>query len=582
MSESWKWKFSLSILLFLLAVYSLVPTFFDFEERILETQSQSSEESDLFSKIFPENKVNLGLDLRGGLYLELDVDLEKALDNRLDAIIAQVERLKDGSEITDVMITKSETDFGVVSVNVKSEEKESFSAYLRENFADVFESIPGSEKTLAEGKRKIFNIGFKPEFYDYIKSQTLKQAQESVRNRIDRFGVAEAGIQLQGEDRLIVEIPGVKNPDDAIDIIQRTGLLEFKLVDNSVDESNLTLMIAEVRNSENIPDGHDIEITEKINKALKGKIPEDTEIAFGFIVNKDKSKQAIPYLLKSRTDVSGNMLKTAQVGIENNEPFVSLTFNQEGTKNFAELTKNNVGRRIAILLDGMVNTAPVVQDAILSGQARISLGFGSYGDLVKEAESLALILREGALPASLSIATKTVIGPSLGKDSIKKGIYSLLIAAAAVMIFMIVYYKISGVVSTIGLLLNVIFIFAILALLQASLTLPGMAGIVLTLGMAVDANIIIFERMKEEKRAKASPKQIVESGYGNAWSAIFDANITTFIAGVVLFQFGTGPIKGFATTLMIGILTTLFTAVFVTRLFFDFFIFKRKVKSISV
>ncbi|MBI4411680.1 MAG: protein translocase subunit SecD [Deltaproteobacteria bacterium] len=645
MSEYTKWKVIGIILAVAASFYILAPTLFRFGPAGDDAEFGAS----TIARYFPKKGINLGLDLRGGLYLEMEVNLEEAVKNRVDVLTSEIERITDAKEFPGLKLERV-NQTNRVRVFLPADRRSPFSGQLRENFGDVLDSLaapteinfrisqgaaladllaevssflkernvpfadverggaddvlrvvlrePGSHEAVLEKIRggpfgaqltplsssDYTILQLTPEYAGHLREMTLKQAIEAVRNRVDRYGVAEAGIQLQGEDRIIVEIPGVKDPDRVIDIIRKTGLLEFRMVDDSMDEAALNTLIQETREKNKIADGYSKEIVDSLNQALKGKIPEDDEILFE--LSRDPITKevvnGIPYLLKKRADVTGDMLRAAQVGIQQNEPHVNLSFNKIGTKNFGDVTKVNVGKRMAIVLDGVVSTAPVIKDAILSGQAQITLGYGSYQSLLAEAEDLALLLREGALPASLTIATKTLIGPSLGADSIKSGINSMLFACAVIFLFMLGYYKLGGLLANLVLILNVLFIFAVLALLQASLTLPGIAGIVLTMGMAVDANVIIFERMREEKRLGKTAKSIVESGYGNAMSAIIDGNITTLIAGIVLYQFGTGPIKGFATTLMIGIVTTLVTAVVVTRVVYDYFIYKRKVNRIII
>lgn len=650
MSSKLKWKV-LGILFCLLgSVYLLLPTFLDFDQKIHEAEKWEKRVP-FFLNFFPKKRVNLGLDLRGGLYVEMDVDLNEAIKNRIDILLMQIERLADGQEFQGLALSRvSQTNR--VHVALSADKKSSFLALLKDNFGDVLEdvSLPteiffnvsgiedfpafiqelssalknqnlpvadiepgleeglqtihvilsqpgGHEEVLSFISTSAFSSHLKPkpqsgffvlqmtEFYvNHLKEMTLKQAVEAVRNRIDRYGVAEASIQRQGEDRIIAEIPGVKEPDRVIDVIRKTGLLEFRLVDEEVSESDLNAWIKEAREKNAIPEGYSRGIVEKINEALKGKIPAGDEILFE-ITRDPITKEivsGVPYLVLKRADVTGDMLRNAQVGITDNEPHVSLSFNKIGAKNFGDLTKANIQKKLAIVLDGFVSKAPVIETAILDGEARITLGYGTYQSLLKEAEDLSLMLREGALPATLTVATKTVIGPSLGAESIRSGIHSMLYAALAIVIFMILYYKLAGFVANAALILNILLIFAILALFGASLTLPGIAGIVLTLGMAVDANIIIFERMREELRLGKTAKSVVESGYEHAMSAIIDSNLTTLISGIVLYQFGTGPIKGFATTLMIGILTTMFTAIVVTRVIYDYFIYQRKITRLSI
>ncbi|MBI2339546.1 MAG: protein translocase subunit SecD [Deltaproteobacteria bacterium] len=650
MTEYYKWKVIGILAAVAVSLYILVPTLFNLKS---VADSEYAAPAGL-ARYFPKKGINLGLDLRGGLYLEMEVDLNEAVKNRVDVLITEIERIlpqKDFPGLALARVAKTSR----VRVFLPADKRSLFLDQLRENFGDVLDPVlapteinfqiagggdladllqkvaallkeqnipfadverggadnvlriilgqPGTHEPVLQ-KIKASPLGasplgtqltplpssdytvlqMTPEYVQHLHEMTLKQAVEAVRNRIDRYGVAEAGIQLQGEDRIIVEIPGVKNPDRVIDVIRKTGLLEFRLVDDSVESQAVSDHINEAREKNKIPEGYSKEIVDKINEGLKGKIPEDDEILFE-LTRDPITKEVVngtPYLVKKRADVTGDMLRTAQVGVSQNEPHVNLSFNKIGAKNFGDITKSNVGKRMAIVLDGVVSSAPVIKEAILGGQAQITLGYGSYQSLLNEAEDLALLLREGALPASLTIATKTLIGPSLGADSIRSGINSMLFACAVIFLFMLGYYKLGGLLANMALILNVLFIFAILALFQASLTLPGIAGIVLTMGMAVDANVIIFERMREEKRLGKTAKSIVESGYEHAMSAIIDGNLTTLIAGIVLYQFGSGPIKGFATTLMIGILTTLTTAVVVTRVVYDYFIYKRRVNRIII
>ncbi|MBU4484722.1 protein translocase subunit SecD, partial [bacterium] len=338
------------------------------------------------------------------------------------------------------------------------------------------------------------------------------------------------------------------------------------------------------RKDNNLPDDFSIATVTRINELVRKTIPEESEVAFQTHYDPvtNKISGGTPFLLKRKAEVTGDMLQNVQVQVHNNEPYVSLVFNKMGTKLFGDVTKNNVGKRLAIMLDGRVDKAPVIRDAILSGHAQITFGMGTYNNLMREAEDLVLILQEGALPASMTEATKTVVGPSLGQDSINKGIKSIAIGGFLVVLFMFIYYRLSGALANLALVLNIIFIMALLALFQATLTLPGIAGIVLTIGMAVDANVIIFERIREEIKLGKTARAAIDSGYSNAMRAILDANITTLIAGVVLYQFGTGPIRGFAVTLIMGIVASLFTAIVITRTVYDYFSVKRKIQRISI
>ena len=389
-----------------------------------------------------------------------------------------------------------------------------------------------------------------------LKKETTKditdRALEVIRNRIDALGVAEPLIQKAGEDRILIQLPGVKDPERAIEIIGRTALLEFKLVN---DDQGL------------------------LDKALSGEVPDGYEVAY--LVKKDErgiSREGSPLLLEKKVELTGSGLKDAYVGIDNNGlPEVRLEFNRKGAGIFAKITGANIEKRLAIVLDGKVFSAPVIRDRIPGGKAQISGRF-----TMQEAKDLAIVLRAGALPAKLSIIQKRIVGPSLGRESIKKGTTSAILGAILVVLFMVIYYAASGMIANFALFINILIILAVLAFFKATLTLPGIAGIALTIGMAVDANVLIFERIREELKIRKMIRSSIDAGYEKALVTIVDSNLTTVIAGFVLFLFGTGPIKGFGLTLTIGILANIFTAVFVTKLIFDLICSRYKMKRMSI
>ena len=389
-----------------------------------------------------------------------------------------------------------------------------------------------------------------------LKKETAKdvtdRALEVIRNRIDALGVAEPLIQKAGEDRILIQLPGVKDPERAIEIIGRTALLEFKLVN---DNPGL------------------------LDKALSGEVPDGYEVAY--LVKKDErgiSREGSPLLLEKKVELTGSGLKDAYVGIDNNGlPEVRLEFNRKGAGRFAKITEANIEKRLAIVLDGKVFSAPVIRDRIPGGKAQISGRF-----TMQEAKDLAIVLRAGALPAKLSIIQKRIVGPSLGRESIKKGTTSAILGAILVVFFMVIYYAASGMIANFALFINILIILAVLAFFKATLTLPGIAGIALTIGMAVDANVLIFERIREELKIRKMIRSSIDAGYEKALVTIVDSNLTTVIAGFVLFLFGTGPIKGFGLTLTIGILANIFTAVFVTKLIFDLICSRYKMKRMSI
>jgi SecD/SecF fusion protein len=385
------------------------------------------------------------------------------------------------------------------------------------------------------------------------KDDAADRAIEVIRNRIDEFGVRETSIAKQGEDEIVVQLPGVTDRERALEIIGRTALLEFKLV--SQDQ-------------------------EKLKAALDGKVPEGFEL-------KRSEEDDEPLLLESNAVLTGASLTNAEVhfsSAEFNEPVVGLKFNAEGAKKFADLTAANVGRRLAILLDGKIQSAPRIREAIPSGEAVISGRFD-----IEQAQDLSIILRVGALPAPMKVEEERTIGPLLGQDSINSGVKASLVGVSLVFLVMIVYYFLAGFISDIALLLNLIMTLGILGMLplmvpgvSATLTLPGIAGIALSLGMAVDANVLINERIREELGMGRNLRTAIANGYQKAFSAIFDSNLTTLIAAFLLFQFGTGPIRGFAVTLTIGLLTSMFTAIVVTRTIFEVLLHFNLIKSLPM
>lgn len=379
-------------------------------------------------------------------------------------------------------------------------------------------------------------------------SDAVDMALEIIRNRVDEFGVTEPSIQKQGKNRILVQLPGIDDPERAINLIGRTALLEFKLVAEEAD----------------------------LDKALKGDIPE------GYVLSYLKSKdrgETVPFLLKEPAELTGTALTNAMVRFDSQfgQPYVSLSFNSEGAKRFAEVTGANIEKRLAIVLDGKVKSAPVIQSKIPDGEAMIEGNFN-----YEEAHDLAIVLRAGTLPAPVEIVENRTIGPSLGQDSINKGVLAGLIGSCLVIVFMAAYYKYSGLLANLCLLFNIVIILGVLSLFKAVLTLPGIAGILLTIGMAVDANVLIFERIREEIRAGKTARTAISTGFSKAFLTILDANVTTLITTFILFQFGTGPIKGFAVTLTIGILASLFTALFVSRVGFDLVMKRRQITRVSI
>ncbi len=496
-----------------------------------------------WGKIFPTDSIHLGLDLQGGIHLLMEVDVEKALQASTDRLTESLKRMlgEEKLKVKDI----SQPEVGVINVKL-------------DNPADVDkvktflgERLPTWSLVTTEGDVLVYRITDKER--QRIEKLALDQAVETMRNRIDQFGVSEPEIRVQSGNRILVQLPGIKDTRRAIDLIGKTAQLEFKLVNDQLDPS----------------------------KVSKSQLGDKFEILYE--QTRDPETGAIvgkrPYVVEKKTLMTGDYITNANVRFNSQfgEPYVSIEFNSQGARLFDQITGANVKRRLAIVLDNNVYSAPVIQERISGGQAQISGRFTA-----KEAHDLAIVLRAGALPAPIRILEQRAVGPSLGRDSIRKGFISMVVGFLLVVGFMVLYYRLSGLVANLALFLNLLFIMSILALAQATLTLPGIAGIVLTIGMAVDANVLIFERIREELAAGRTPRASLESGYAKAFLTIMDANITTLIAAIVLYQYGTGPIKGFAVTLSVGILSSLYTAIFVTHVVFDWVAERRPLKKLSI
>lgn len=506
---------------------------------------------DWWKKTMPNKGIVLGLDLQGGLHLVFEVEGDKAVDIATERIASSLASVFERKKIQASV--KKEGHFVVITpANMD----------IRKVIEDTFPVL-----TLAESK-DILKYRLSSKEVQRIKDTATDQVLEIIRNRIDQFGVAEPTIHRQAESEIVVQLPGVKDPKRAVEIIGKTALLEFKLVD---DESPLA---AELPTS--IMPEEEVQFFEK----FANKIPEGDEILFQRVVNKDTGVVTKrPILLKKETLLTGDLLTEARVNIDQrfNEPYVSITFNSAGAKIFEDITAQNVKKRLAIILDRNVYSAPVIQERISGGDAQIT---GSF--TMDEAKDLAIVLRAGALPAPIKTLQNVTVGPSLGRDSIEAGKMAGIIGTILVVLFMVIYYRLSGVIADFALILNIVLLLGAMASLNATLTMPGIAGIILAIGMAVDSNVLMFERMREEIRVGKTPRAAVESGYKKAFWTIFDSHVTTLITAAVLFQFGTGPIKGFAVTLSLGVAINLFTALIGTKTIFDIIQSRKEVKRLSI
>jgi preprotein translocase subunit SecD len=481
----------------------------------------------------PSKPIALGLDLQGGIHLVLEVQTDKAVENHVDALIEQLRRDAREKEIATRDWKRDGSD--ALTFTVVGEGK---AAAMQKLVADSYPNLVPSAGADGSQRYKLQQAEV-----DGIKQLSVEQALETIRNRVDEFGVAEPTIQRTGTDGILIQLPGITDPARAKALIGKTAQLEFH-------------MLAQDPNAPGV-------------KRMSG-----TEVD-----PVTHTVREVPYTLEPTILMTGEVITDARhrPGQLGESPYVAITLTSPGATLFERITGENVGRRMAIVLDGKVQSAPVIQDRIGGGRAVITGNF-----TLDEARDLAIVLRAGALPAPVVIAEERTVGPSLGRDSIQAGTESFVIGAALVVLFMIVYYRMAGVVADVALVVNVLLILACLMGFRGVLTLPGIAGIVLTLGMAVDANVLINERIREELRRGQTAHAALDAGYSKALPAIMDSNITTLLSGLILFQFGSGPVKGFALTLCIGIITTVYTAVFCSRALHDLMVGSRANPRLSI
>ncbi|MDX1485345.1 MAG: protein translocase subunit SecD [Alphaproteobacteria bacterium] len=481
----------------------------------------------------PKSKLNLGLDLRGGSHLLLEVNIGAAFKERLTNLVqgirAELRRERIG--YTRIGAVR-DTAVVVIRDPDKQARRGAQGQTNIERAVRLLRRMEPGTQVEVSGARIV--MSYTDEALRERNNQVLAQSIEIVRRRVDEFGTTEPTIQRQGADRILVQVPGLDNPERLKKVLGQTAKMTFHLVDERFGLSSQLPRVA--------PPGS---FFAKERPSGRG----------------GDEAPGITYVLKKRTVVSGENLVDAQPTFEQGRPVVSFRFDTVGARRFGRVTQDNVGKPFAIVLDGEVISAPVIQEPILGGSGIISGRF-----TVQETKDLALLLRAGALPAPMTILEERTVGPDLGADSIAAGEIACIIGFILVLIFMVMAYGLFGVFANIALLLNMVLILGGLSALQATLTLPGIAGIVLTIGMAVDANVLIFERIREEIRSGRTPLSSVDAGYKRALVTIIDANVTTFIAALLLFLFGSGPVKGFAVTLSIGLVTSMFTAIMVTRL----------------
>jgi preprotein translocase subunit SecD len=486
----------------------------------------------------PKDKIKLGLDLKGGIHLVLQVLTEDAVNMETDQEITRFQELFKKNNVIFQTAAKDRPGRFVFSGTSADQEAKT---------RDLIDQYTRDWEYAFTGDKLAFTL--KAPVIQSLKDQAVNQVRETITNRIDQFGVAEPLIQRQGAERIVVELPGVSDPERVKGLIKVTAVLEWKLVKAGSAPDEETLL-----------------------KDFGGKVPEDMEVVKG-----DASRGEAGFFLVSRVaSVTGKDLRMVRRSVDEwNNPAVSFSLNSEGARRFENVTGENIGQRLAIVLDGKVQSAPSI-NARISGSGIIQGRF-----TVEQAEDLVVVLKAGALPAGIRYLEERTIGPSLGADSVRQGMMAGLVAVMLVMGFMVFFYKLSGLNAVAALIMNVIILFGALGYFKATLTLPGIAGIILSIGMSVDANVLIFERIKEERAAGKNVASAIQLGFSRAFSAIFDSNLTTIISAVFLFQFGTGPIKGYAVTLIIGLVANVVTAVWVSHLIFDLTI-PRSAKRLSI
>jgi preprotein translocase subunit SecD len=629
MDRALRWKATILALLVVLAAVYLVPT----------VTGDMSKLPAWFSKVFSK-KIQLGLDLQGGLHIVYGVDLDKAVDDKAGELKRDLEA-KLLEQKLGATVEAPRTPLGAVYVVfANAADKAKIDAKFLTDYDEVLEktSCPTEKQTTAVCLR------VPSDYADRIKDSALDQAIQTIKDRVDRHGVSEPTIIKKGDD-IVVELPGLT--DEEIDrlkrIIDRTAQLEFKIVDeNNAFAQKLATKVSgdtsaadkgvvvdyDAWSHEDSGARHsDVFLTAKDKKVF---LPKEEAEKYG-CYRKDKeapggkyeclitgratlaeylvslgpefqpddqhqlgyeelrpseSQQAAKspermwrtYLLHRSAELTGTAVSDAQVtwNPTTNRPEVLVSFNRHGASRFGELTSKNVGKKMAILLDDRITSAPVIQSAITGGRSTITMGGSDARVAESESQDLVNVLRTGALPAPLREESSSRVGAMLGQDAIEKAQLSMAVGAVLVILLMMYFYKVSGAIAIAAMILNVLFQIAILAAFQATLTLPGIAGIVLTIGMAVDSNIIIYERVREELRAGKSVRGSVDAGFSRAFWTVFDAHVTNLVAGFVLWQYGTGPIRGFAVMLVIGVICNLFTSTWVSRLMFDFYVGRRK------
>lgn len=567
MNRGWWYRFVFFVFVVILSGFAVAPTLFGIKEE---------------SNFPVKSKINLGLDLQGGLYIVLGIDFNQVYQDEVKTYATKLKSIfkDEGMNITLGSLDRTNpSDPSYSFIADSPEQVEALKQVVKEYYVNALRLVGSEGNTLSYG----LNKAYKSE----IEGSAVDKSIEVIRNRIDEFGVNEPEIVSLGKERIVVQLPGVKDIERAKNLIGKAAKLEFRMVNEDVTGAKINELLDKLKTAgvEYKKGQRFSTYVKKANEVLAKDLPKGSSIAFNRTINKktNEAGPVEPYILLERMIVTGEDLTDAVVRVDPQTqlPNVGVTFTYAGGKVMEEVSSENIGKRMAIILDGNVYSAPVINGK-LGENIQIDLGRGDRNDLFTQAKDLALVLRAGALPVDLEFQEQRIVGPSLGADSIAKAEKAGIIATILVFIFIMMYYKTSGVIASLTLVINLLIVLACLVGLEATLTLPGIAGIALTIGMAVDANIIIYERIKEELKLGTPVTQAMEAGFGKAFWTILDANLTTAVAGVALINFGTGPIRGFAVTLLIGIFATIYCSYFIGRLVFELYVSKTQGKKVSI
>ncbi len=580
MTSSWWWKTGFILLVVGYAGYYLVPSWVYFNLPADQRNDQAVLEA-ATPKWAPKKHLNLGLDLQGGIELVMGVDVDKAMRDKAVRRADELKRLATDKKVVfaDVHAVLGEAQVEIVGHDPA--EAKAVAALALEQYGDSFRQIGASGNSVT--------LGFQEAWVEKQRDDTVEQAVKSLRNRVDKWGVSEAEIKrVRGSAGIQIQLPGFKDPERAKKLLGGTAQLELKMVDEDDKSLGEPAVTKDLPPEIHVgPDGAQPYLCsadrQLLEKFLAGKAPKDDEYGLEKVEKLPPDQKVVPctvpyyktLTLHSKVELTGDEMTDARVQTDNsvagvNRPVVGFTLDKEGAQKMADLSGNNIGKRMAIILDGIVESAPSFQGKIPDGSGQITLGgLKNPQEVYQDASDLALVLKAGALPAPVRILEERTVGASLGPELIHKGTWGAFIGLLLVWFFMVFYYRVSGLVADVALAINGVVLLAAMAMFGSTLTLPGIAGTVLTLGMAVDANVLINERIREELRAGKTARGAVDAGYDKVFLTIVDGHVTAFVAGAILYYTGTGPVKGFAVTLMIGLAASMFTSIVVTRQIID-------------